>query len=129
MNNLIITLALALKDSIVRKTETTIVTSDYLTKKLRDLRPGESLIYFVGYLDSERLYNPGSQNARVSDVAYDLCKEGKVCLTQCRVGPPISNGGMIDWKNGLGGGFKYIATGRQPKVKRSPFFLNPAMSE
>jgi len=92
---------------------------------LRNLGPGEEIIYFVGWLDTERLVRPQGPDCKVADEAYRLMKEGKLHLTQRRISAPAAKGGFIDWKVGRGSGFKYIATGAIPKKERSLDFLKP----
>ena len=92
----------------------------YMINKLRNLRPGESLVYFVGFLDSEKISTPRSDNSIIAGVAYDLALEGKVLLTQKRLSHPITKEGHIDWSRGKGDGFKYIATGAYPKQRKYP---------
>lgn len=83
-------------------------------QKLRTIQPGESFVYFTGFLDKERERNPRGEAAQIANLAYDLFIEKKVCLTQRRLGLPIRKDGAIDWHLGHGEGFEYIATGALP---------------
>lgn len=87
-------------------------------RKLNALQPGESFVYFIGFLDKERERNPKSEKAQTADAAYNLFMEKKVCLTQRRLAPPVRKDGAIDWHLGCGTGFEYIATGALPPKKR-----------
>ena len=96
--------------------------SPYLTetesviKALSSLEPGESYIYFVGFLDEERIARPEGSACVIADAAYQLAMADKVHLTQERRSPPTSRG-EINWHLGCGKGFKYIATGAKQKRK------------
>jgi len=48
----------------------------------------------------------------VARLAYKLYTEGKITLTQRRLGPPTMASGEINWDQGIGPGFEYIATGK-----------------
>jgi hypothetical protein len=74
------------------------------SETLRNLKPGEAVVYHKGYLGLA----PGV--ADVASTALELSKQGKVHLTQRRLGPPTLKG-QVDWKMGAGPGFEYIATG------------------
>jgi hypothetical protein len=93
--------------------------------RLRTLKPGERVTYFIGYLDSDRLADPLGPANTLAMIAFDLCREGKIHLTQKRLGPPLSRG-VVDWKGGHGPGFKYIATGAL--VKQSKRYAQPVIS-
>jgi len=86
-------------------------------KAMSSLEPGETYVYFVGFLDEERLAAPHA----VADAAYHLYLAGKVHLTQKRMTLPTSRG-VVDWGRGCGKGFRYIATGALPKKKLVPTF-------
>ena len=103
-------------------------TTTHAIKTLRSLKPGESYVYFVGYLDGERLTAPFGGNSMIAAAAYELMQQGYVHLTQKRVGPPMVKNGIIDWKLGQGGGFRYIATGAQPKKKPMSVMLPPIIT-
>ncbi len=81
---------------------------------LISIRPGQKVVYFVGYLDMERNGNPGAVKAAV--LAGQLSRQGKVHLTQRRLGLPTKDG-TVDWSAGLGPGFEYIATGALKEEK------------
>lgn len=76
--------------------------------RLYTLRPGQSVIYYVGFLDAERNGDPLAIKAAV--LAGQLARQGKVHLTQRRLGLPTKDG-VTDWFTGIGPGFEYIATG------------------
>jgi hypothetical protein len=78
--------------------------NDHLMNELITLRPGKSVVYFVGFLDMDR----GA--AKIAALAAQLARQGKVILTQRRLGAPVKDG-IIDWHAGVGPGFEYIATG------------------
>jgi len=74
---------------------------------IRELKKGEKVVYHTGFLDSDR----GVPNVRViATEVFERARVGLIHLTQRRLGPPISNG-QVDWRNGVGPGFEYIATG------------------
>lgn len=96
--------------------------NESIINQLLMLRPGASVIYFVGFLDAERNGNPGAIKTAV--LAAQLCRQGRVVLTQRRLGAPTKDG-KIDWCAGVGPGFEYIATGAirdeawfDPKIPR-----------
>lgn len=93
---------------------------DIAIQALKNLAPGDAYVYFVGFLEEERMLNKHSTGSRLSDIAYSLMLEGKVYLTQKRVSLPAIKGGAIDWNRGVGNGFKYIATGAHPKKDQKP---------
>lgn len=70
------------------------------------IRPGQSVIYFTGFLDLER----GGTAMKAPVLARQLASRGRVYLTQRRLGPPTIEG-AVDWQRGIGPGFEYIATG------------------
>jgi len=72
------------------------------------IRPGQKVVYFVGFLDMERNGNPGAVKAAA--LANQMERRGKVHLTQRRLGLPTRDG-VVDWCAGIGPGFEYIATG------------------
>jgi hypothetical protein len=74
---------------------------------VRELRKGEKVVYHTGFLDSDR----GIPNVRIiATEVFERARAGLVLLTQRRLGPPIFKG-EVDWRNGVGPGFEYIATG------------------
>jgi hypothetical protein len=75
-----------------------------MTHMLRSLRRGEKLVYASGVDLYER------KAARIATVAMELYKAGAVTLVQKRLGPPMKFG-KINWHNGVGPGFAYIAIG------------------
>lgn len=92
---------------------------DIAIMSLRNLKPGDRYIYFVGFLDEERYNGSSGHAAQIADAAYALMMEGKVLLTQRRLGPPALHSGIIDWHRGMGKGFEYIATGAHPRWTKS----------
>lgn len=90
---------------------------EYIIKRLRELQPQHSIIYFTGFLDEERNRSPFGPASVIATVAYDLMKRGLVHLTQKRVSPPRELNGLVNWNEGTGQGFTYIATGATPKKK------------
>lgn len=85
---------------------------------LRSLQPGESVVYYEGFLQDDRDATGGNRHPQHVDInmlgneAYDGYLKGELELTQRRLGPPISKKtGEID-KYGIGPGFAYIATRR-----------------
>jgi hypothetical protein len=86
--------------------------------KLYALLPGERYVYFKGHLSFTRETNPHGTVAAISYLAYRLWQDGRVLLTQRRMGDPIKTAGYIDWKQGVGMGFEYIATGATPPKQR-----------
>jgi hypothetical protein len=98
---------------------------EFTIEKLKNLRPGESFVYFVGFLDGERLKDPLGDSNTVAAVAYDLAANGRILLTQKRISSPKTKGGHIDWQFGQGRGFEYIATGAIPKQNYYQHALNP----
>jgi hypothetical protein len=90
---------------------------DYTIKRLRELGPGEKLVYFTGFLEEERLRHPNGMANTIAIVAYSLMEQGKIILTQKRVSPPINRVGNVSWDHGVGSGFSYIAIGAIPKKK------------
>lgn len=85
-----------------------------LIQALYTLKPGHSIIYFVGFLDSERYTNAGALKA--ASVAGELARKGRIHLTQRRLGLPTKEG-EVDWRAGVGPGFEYIATGALKEEK------------
>lgn len=67
-----------------------------IVNRLSMLKPGESIIYFVGDLASAREY--GHHNLSAARVAQSLAECGKMILTQKRIGDSM---------------FQYIATARR----------------
>ena len=91
------------------------IEHEYTIARLRTLRPKESMIYFTGFLEEERMNNPtGAANA-IANVAYGLMERGLIHLTQKRISPPITSNGLVSWSKGAGDGFNYIAIGATPK--------------
>jgi len=82
--------------------------NETVMEALLTIRPGQKVVYFVGHLDMERNGNPGAIKAAV--MAGQMARKGRVHLTQRRLGLPTKDG-MVDWHNGIGPGFEYIATG------------------
>lgn len=78
--------------------------------RLRAITPGQRIVYFTGFLDSERLERPRGAAAEVATLAIELYRLGRVTLTQRRLGPPLFRSN-VDWRNGHGPGFDYIAIG------------------
>ena len=77
--------------------------------KLRSIQPGQSFVYWTG--DSI------SRTAKeFREAFYNAAEKEHVHLTQRRLGPPITgktkDGPIIDWRNGIGPGFEWIATAR-----------------
>jgi hypothetical protein len=80
---------------------------------LHALKPGERMVYFQGDLaydrDDHQTTNKSDLNF-IANTAFDLWRDGKVCLTQCRVShfapgnPPV---------------FDYIATGSTPPYRKN----------
>lgn len=95
---------------------------EIIIKRMRALRPGESLVYHVGFLDGDRMAGDGSVY-RIAKAALEFSSMGIIHLTQQRLGTPKTGEGYIDWKLGIGGGFKYIATGAKPKVSKTQKLL------
>lgn len=93
------------------------IAIDYeqISMRLRTLGPGQRVVYFVGYLDSERLERPNGLASLTADVALGLSKKGLVFLVQRRLGPPVCRA-CIDWRLGHGPGFEYIAIGAGGKL-------------
>lgn len=89
---------------------------EYALKTLSNLGPGETYVYFVGFLDEQRLQNPHSSPCLIADAAYRLALAGKIHLTQERLSSPVSRG-EVNWSIGCGSGFRYRATGAKPKRK------------
>lgn len=82
--------------------------NESVIEALLSIRPGQSVVYFVGFLDLERNGNPGAIKAAV--LAGQMARKGRVLLTQRRLGLPTRDG-EVDWRSGIGPGFEYIATG------------------
>ena len=97
---------------------------EIVIRRLRNLQPGEILVYHIGFLEADRLNDPDGSINRVADAAYDLMCAGMLHLTQKRISAPITKDGFIDWKIGKGHGFRYLATGATVKPKRNPQFLS-----
>lgn len=92
------------------------MTTEELIRSLYNLRPGERIIYFIGFLDKERYDNPTGKYAAVAQVAQDLAERGLILLIQERISPPLRNK-LLDWTFGIGGGFRYWAVGSKQKEK------------
>ena len=88
---------------------------EYIIKRLRELEPSQSMVYFTGFLEEERLLDPTGPASAIANVAYGLMERGLVHLTQKRISQPITSNGIISWSKGSGKGFVYIATGALPK--------------
>lgn len=90
-----------------------------LIQRLRSLKPGERIVYFIGFLDELRMRRPPPREVIIANVAYELACSGRVALVQRRISSPVtSKGGFIDWKLGIGKGFEYWAIGlpkKEPK--------------
>lgn len=82
--------------------------NESVMEALLTIRPGQKVVYFVGYLDMERNGNPGAIKA--ASMAAQMERRGRVHLTQRRLGLPTREG-AVDWCSGIGPGFEYIATG------------------
>lgn len=95
------------------------MSSEPTINMLIAIRPGESVIYFVGFLDMERNGNPGA--IKTATLAAQLARQGRVHLTQRRIGSPTKDG-RVDWHGGTGPGFEYIATG----VRREEKWYDPS---
>lgn len=78
-----------------------------LIQDLINLKPGEKVVYFVGFLDINKTEDP---KVRPAIIASRLAQEGKIHLTQRRLGLPNKEG-ETDWLCGVGPGFEYIAIG------------------
>jgi hypothetical protein len=72
---------------------------------LQNLKRGEKLVYHRGFLD-----RAPHGVTEIASAAGELSDAGKVTLTQRRLGPPMFRG-EVDWHDGVGPGFEYIATG------------------
>jgi hypothetical protein len=83
-----------------------------LAESLRNLQPGQVLVYHRGHLSS------APREIRVvADMARVLSDAKKVCLVRRRLDKPMRTG-ALDWQNGVGKkGFEYIAVGRGPATK------------
>ena len=91
-----------------------------LIRRLTSLQPGESLVYHSGKLEPGIDFPKDNHDGRllsVAAIALQLAQSGRVHLTQRRLGPPIKDG-VVDWRNGYGPGFEYIATGAAPREKK-----------
>ena len=99
-----------------------LTTPEYTIKRLRELQPTQSMIYFTGFLEEERLNNPNGPANAVANVAYGLMERGLVHLIQKRISPPVTQTGLVSWSKGTGKGFNYIAIGatppKQPRLPR-----------
>lgn len=85
--------------------------TESIIRRLNRIKPGEAIIYFVGYLDFTRYCDPlGSANS-IAIAAYSLYQAKKVHLFQRRLSVPVNRNGAIDWREGRGNGFEYIALG------------------
>jgi hypothetical protein len=76
-----------------------------LLDALYKLRRGEKLVYVSGTLTTR-------SEQWLAKMARELYRAGTVTLVQRRLGPPTRDG-KIDWHNGIGPGFDYIAIGLQ----------------
>ena len=97
-------------------------TTEESIRRLRHLAPGEQYIYFVGFLDEDRARNPRGPSNQIAQIAYELMEEGRLILVQRRISIPMHLG-VVDWKNGHGGGFEYIAVGSTPHQKKVRLFM------
>ena len=102
---------------------------DFAIKALKNLQPGETYIYFTGFLESERLNNPLGENSRLADFAYSLMEDGKITLLQQRLTFPVNRLGKVDWREGIGRGFHYIAVGVQQKNRKPNITFNQIARE
>lgn len=91
---------------------------DLAIKDLKSLKPGETYVYFTGFLESEKLNNPDSDSCKLAAFAFSLMEAGKVILVQKRLSRPYDQHGALNWSSGMGHGFHYIAVGVTPKVKK-----------
>ena len=73
-----------------------------IVNRLGLLKPGQSIIYYVGNLASAREH--GHDNLSAARVAQSLAERGKMILTQKRIGDNM---------------FQYIATARR-EIDREP---------
>ncbi len=82
-----------------------------MMERLLALNPGDRLVYHIGDLGRDcTVRSPWRDSAtRARDMAMALYKDGKVHLTQRRLGKPMTREGAIDWCNGKSE-FEYIAT-------------------
>lgn len=88
--------------------EPNVADPSQLAEALRNLKPGEKLVYHRGHL------RYASQGIRtVADMARVLFEAGNVSLHQVRLSEPKAKG-AVDWKNGEGNGMEYIAIGIKP---------------
>jgi hypothetical protein len=92
-----------------------LTTPEYTIKRLRELQPMQSMVYFTGFLEEERLSNPNGPANTIANVAYGLMERGLIHLTQKRISPPITQNGLVSWSKGTGKGFHYIAIGATRK--------------
>jgi hypothetical protein len=88
---------------------------EYIIKRLRELEPMQSVIYFTGFLEEERLNNPNGPANIIANIAYGLMERGLILLTQKRISAPVTQTGLVSWSKGTGKGFHYIAIGATPK--------------
>ena len=82
--------------------------NESVMEALLTIRPGQKVVYYVGFLDMERGGNPGGKKA--ATLAGQMARQGRIHLTQRRLGLPTRDG-VVDWHSGIGPGFEYIATG------------------
>jgi hypothetical protein len=88
---------------------------EYTIFRLKNLLPGESFIYFTGFLDEVRLKARESTDVQIANAAWQLYEDNKILLTQRRRSLPLNHLRDIDWSKGKGIGFDYIATAVLPK--------------
>ena len=94
------------------------LTVEDIVYRLKDLRPGEKVIYYKGNLAN---MTPIVGSHITSRLAWDLYEEGRVHLLQRRLGKPKTFLNVVDWQTGVGPGFEYIAVGRSRKSKAPNF--------
>ena len=104
------------------KMSDSLTAPEYIIKRLRELQPAQSMTYFTGFLEEERLNNPNGSANTIANVAYGLMERGLIHLIQKRVSLPVTHDGLVNWSKGTGKGFHYIAIGatppKQPRLPR-----------
>ncbi len=73
------------------------------------------MVYYTGFLLSERLERPHGAASQVAMEAMVLSNMGYLHLVQRRLGPPRFRS-VVDWRYGSGPGFEYIAIGRKHDI-------------
>ena len=95
----------------------TLLPHEIVIRRLKNLGPYDTFVYFRGFLEEERVKNPQGPAEAVGSAAHDLMANGVIHLTQRRISPPQTDIGTVDWRHGSGRGFEYIATGAVPPKK------------